>query len=110
MTLWPGCEALFAMRDHSGGGLLHVDDMLGSGEYGELQKLAKIVESKYKCTLEWLVREGDSLHFLKRKHTLARQNLLCIQKADKHVMKLDDSCILNAMPLNLPRCLSKRLT
>ena len=88
VTLWPGCEALFAMRDHSGGGLLHVDDMLGSGEYGERQKLAQIVESKYKCTLEWLVREGDSLHFLKRKHTLARQNLLCIQKADKHVMKL----------------------
>eukprot|EP00439_Symbiodinium_sp_Y106_P017360 s5745_g2.t1 len=44
VTLWPGCEALFAMRDHSGG-----------GEHGELQKLAQIVESKYKCTLEWLV-------------------------------------------------------
>ncbi|CAE7197817.1 unnamed protein product, partial [Symbiodinium sp. CCMP2592] len=64
VSLWPGCEALFAMRNHSGGGLLHVDDLLGSGEYAELQRLAQITESKYKCTLEWLVREGDSLHFL----------------------------------------------
>ncbi|CAE7837076.1 unnamed protein product [Symbiodinium sp. CCMP2592] len=86
VSLWPGCEALFAMRNHSGGGLLHVDDLLGSGEHAELQRLAQIIESKYKCTLEWLVREGDSLHFLKRKHTLARQDLLCIQKADKHIM------------------------
>ncbi|CAE7625515.1 unnamed protein product, partial [Symbiodinium sp. CCMP2592] len=83
-----GSAALFAMRNHSGGGLLHVDDLLGSGEHAELQRLAQIIESKYKCTLEWLVCEGDSLHFLKRKHTLARQDLLCIQKADKHIMKL----------------------
>ncbi|CAE7249787.1 RE2 [Symbiodinium sp. CCMP2592] len=102
VSLWPGCEALFALRNHSGGGLLHVDDLLGSGEYAELQRLAQIIESKYKCTLEWLVREGDSLHFLKRKHTLARQDLLCIQKADKHIMKLVELLQLEPKPTPLP--------
>ena len=98
ISLWPGCEALFALRDHSGGGLLHVDDLLGAGDHGELRKLAQVIEAKYKCTVEWVVREGDSLQFLKRKHTLARDGLLCIQKADKHVIKLIELLHLERQP------------
>ena len=78
----PGMEVLV---------LLHVDDMLlvGDAEYLE-KKLIPILSGLYKLSIDKMIKPGDEICFLKRRHVMLSDFELVIYPHTKHYDKLFD--------------------
>ena len=87
-TAWPACPALFRLKGGQGAGLTHVDDLLGEGILDALQKLVDFLRSKFSCSVQFLVKAGDSISFLKREHILTTDRMLIIRSHPKHLERL----------------------
>ena len=87
-TAWDACPALFRLRDNQGAALTHVDDLLGEGEHEALRRLTDFLCTKFKCSVQFLVKTGDSISFLKREHCLTADNTLVIRSHPKHLERL----------------------
>ncbi|CAE7540302.1 RE2 [Symbiodinium sp. KB8] len=87
-TAWPACPALFRLQNGQGAGLTHVDDLLGEGKLDTLEKLTDFLCSRFSCSVQFLVKLGDSISFLKREHTLTSDNMLVIRSHPKHLERL----------------------
>ena len=77
-------ESRFAMQ-------LHVDDMLGFAKRKYVHEVfIPTLKTKYKVTAHVIENIGDSITFLKRKHTLLSSDQLLLTPSPKHFDKLFD--------------------
>ena len=86
----------------SGGGLMHVDDLLATAHVDTLKDMVEVLSSKYKINAQWVCQVGDSLTFLKRRHKLISETELEIQVPGRHIEKLMELCGLKSSK-NRPR-------
>eukprot|EP00434_Breviolum_minutum_P037111 symbB.v1.2.032893.t1/scaffold4013.1/size46388/4 len=86
------CGAYPSLLKESGGRcylLLHVDDMLISGDAKFIdEKLVPLLQKKYKISSSFIRSVGDELVFLKRTHRLVSTDRLIISTHPKHVEQL----------------------
>ena len=76
----------------SGGGLMHVDDLLATAHVDTLKDMVEVLSSKYKINAQWVCQVGDSLTFLKRRHKLISETELEIHVPGRHIEKLMEVC------------------
>ncbi|CAE7242873.1 RE1, partial [Symbiodinium sp. CCMP2592] len=88
VELLPESPALFRLPSGAGGGYVHVDDMLATGQTERLQVLESHLKSKFKVSSEWLEHIGDQVSFLKRCHILVSPTLLVIEPDIKYLDRL----------------------
>ena len=62
--------------------------IFGTGEGGKCEGVVNAICNRYKCKVEWIDEVGDCVQFLKRDHTLVRDDLLIIRPHGKHLRKL----------------------
>ena len=85
----PGAQAaLCASRADEGGEAEELPPELEIQFLSEQCQVEAAICSKYKCKVEWIGEVGDCIQFLKRDHTLVRDDLLIIQPHGKHFRKL----------------------
>lgn len=86
------CGAYPSLLKEAGGRcylLLHVDDMLISGDAKFIdEKLVPLLQKKYKISSSFIRTVGDELVFLKRTHRLVSTDRLIISTHPKHVEQL----------------------
>ena len=86
------CGAYPSLLKESGGRcylLLHVDDMLISGDAKFIdEQLVPLLQKKYKISSSFIRFVGDELVFLKRTHKLVSNDRLTISTHPKHVEQL----------------------
>ena len=87
-TAWPACPALFCLQDRQGAGLTHVDDLLGEGILAALERLVEFLQTRFSCSVRFLVKAGDSISFLKRGHVLTSDHMPIIRSHPKHLEHL----------------------
>ena len=82
--------------------LLHVDDLLVTGQADKVQKqLIPALQSAYKISYSIMKEMGDELTFLKRRHVLVIDRLMLIKSHHKHVAQLKE--IMDIHPKAYPK-------
>ena len=91
--LMPEVPSIFRFPPHDGGGgLVHVDDLLGTGPEGSISRMTSHLKQNYKVAVEVIAVPGDELHFLKKRHFLLSATELLIEVSPKHLDKLKALC------------------
>ena len=83
----------------TGGGLMHVDDLLATAHGDTLEHVVAKLSERYTIAVQWIKDIGDELTFLKRVHRLISDTELEIQVPPKHVDKLLELCNLKGAKL-----------
>ncbi|CAE7730403.1 RE2 [Symbiodinium sp. CCMP2592] len=82
----------FQPEDGGGGGLVHVDDLLGTGPASVIKCMTDDLERDYKVTVNLISVPGQEVHFLKKRHYLLSSTELLIEVSPKHLEKLKSLC------------------
>ncbi|CAE7041880.1 unnamed protein product [Symbiodinium sp. CCMP2592] len=82
----------FQPEDGGGGGLVHVDDLLGTGPASVIKCMTDHLERDYKVTVNLISVPGQEVHFLKKRHYLLSSTELLIEVSPKHLEKLKSLC------------------
>ena len=78
----------FPSNDGGGGGLVHVDDLLGTGPAKVMTSMTDHLEKNYKVSVNVISVPGQEVHFLKKRHYLLSSTELLIEVSPKHLEKL----------------------
>ena len=94
VELMPEVPSLFRFpsEDGRGGGLVHVDDLLGTGPATVIKGMTDHLEKDYKVTVNVIWVPGQEVHFLKKRHYLLSSTELLIEVSPKHLEKLKSLC------------------
>ncbi|CAE7780604.1 RE1 [Symbiodinium sp. CCMP2592] len=82
----------FQPEDGRGGGLVHVDDLLGTGPASVIKCMTDHLARDYKVTVNLISVPGQEVHFLKKRHYLLSSTELLIEVSPKHLEKLKSLC------------------
>ena len=82
----------FPSDDGGGGGLVHVDDLLGTGPAKVMTAMTDHLEKNYKVSVNVISVPGQEVHFLKKRHYLLSSTELLIEVSPKHLEKLKSLC------------------